>query len=194
MNYSITLTEEQYSVLESVFSEHNWTFNATCLTDCETKKQTKFSKKAKRKISAECEQDFSSSSDSNVPLAELEQKVRNEGELNENECKFCFLSPCATLGHIPRWVGKGQKPTHNNSGLRKVIYKKFWFQLNGLGAWDKVRYKLKKRQALLAHFGNDYIWIGNAEKRDIIPECVLQFVRNLYPNPPGQSYMDHKWQ
>ncbi len=81
MNYSITLTEEQYSVLEGVFAEHNWTFNAICLTDCETNKQTKCSKKAKRKISAECEHNLSRSPDSDIPLAELEQKVRNE-ELN----------------------------------------------------------------------------------------------------------------
>jgi hypothetical protein len=29
--------------------------------------------------------------------------------------------------------------------------------------------------------------------REIMPDCVLSVVRGLYPNPPSQPYMGHKW-
>ena len=29
--------------------------------------------------------------------------------------------------------------------------------------------------------------------REIIPECVLNLVRGLYPNPPDTPYLGHKW-
>lgn len=28
--------------------------------------------------------------------------------------------------------------------------------------------------------------------REIMPECVLSLLRDLYPNPPGRPYMGHK--
>ena len=29
--------------------------------------------------------------------------------------------------------------------------------------------------------------------REIMQDCVLKFVRGLYPNPESQPYMGHKW-
>ena len=29
--------------------------------------------------------------------------------------------------------------------------------------------------------------------REIMPDCVLSLVRELYPNPVGVPYLEHKW-
>ncbi|KAK3091300.1 hypothetical protein FSP39_018771 [Pinctada imbricata] len=29
--------------------------------------------------------------------------------------------------------------------------------------------------------------------REVMPDCILTVVRELYPNPPGQLYMGHEW-
>ena len=34
---------------------------------------------------------------------------------------------------------------------------------------------------------------SKASVREIMPECVLKFVRNLYPSPPQYTNMGHKW-
>lgn len=57
-------------------------------------------------------------------------------------------------------------------------------------AWNHPRYQAKKAE----HFNRDeevenIVWT----QREIMPECVLSLVRDLYPNPPGRPYMGHKW-
>ena len=55
-------------------------------------------------------------------------------------------------------------------------------------AWADVRYITKKTQQL--NQNNEHlVWTS----MEIMPDCVLTLVRNLYPNPPGRLYMGHKW-
>ena len=64
------------------------------------------------------------------------------------------------------------------------------------GAWREARYQQKKNNELRREIGNvDLVWesaVGN-QQREIMPECILNLVRGLYPNPPGYAYMGHKW-
>ena len=55
-------------------------------------------------------------------------------------------------------------------------------------AWADGRYIAKKTQQL--NQNNEHlVWTS----REIMPDCVLTLVRNLFPNPSGRLYMGHKW-
>ena len=104
-----------------------------------------------------------------------------------NECLHCFCSPCVL--HFPqRWFGNGQPPHARNSAIRKGKYKKFWKMLSDRGAWYDRRYIEKKEQR--SRDDNFTVW----SVREIMPDCVVTFVRGLYPNLSGVPYMGHKWQ
>lgn len=67
--------------------------------------------------------------------------------------------------------------------------------MNYEGAWADIRYLRKK-----AHMQSQHDleamdgWLPS--QREIMPECVLELVRELYPNLKGVPYMGHKfyWQ
>ena len=47
----------------------------------------------------------------------------------------------------------------------------------------------RKKQRLLGLNGTDTVLVV----REILPQCILDLVRGIYPNLPGQPYMGHKW-
>jgi len=107
------------------------------------------------------------------------------GETGEHTCPFCFLSPCI-IAHPHDWLGDGQRPCQENSGMRRVLYNRYWKCMDNQGAWRLESYLQKKtRQAPQGSV---------AHRREIMPECVVKQVRDLYPNPVGQPYMGHKWE
>jgi len=60
------------------------------------------------------------------------------------------------------------------------------------GVWQDPRYLAKKEAALSQDLGN--VWAGGRNhKRDLMPKCVIDCVRNWLPNPTGQNYMGHRW-
>lgn len=103
------------------------------------------------------------------------------------QCAFCFCSPCVT-NHRQRWLGTGQLPHRRNSGVRKVLYKKYWSMLDRRGAWNCALYLAKKTSSL--HQDNPTRVNIN---REMMPDCVLKLVRELYPNPTGIPYQGHNW-
>lgn len=118
------------------------------------------------------------------------QNNDTDGYIDNHEgCQFCFCDPCVTT-YRPRWLGSGQGPRAGNNLLRKTRYKKYWKLLKDRGAWDHPRYIIKKAAAQ-GHDQNDYAWLPSV--REIMPDCVLKLVRNLYPNLSGIPYMGHRW-
>ena len=109
------------------------------------------------------------------------------GAAAEGECPHCFCSPCVTK-HRQSWLGNGQKKCKRNANLRKTIYKRFWSMLDRRGAWKHSRYIQKKNRRLAQDNPINVI-----PKREIMPDCVVSLVRDLYPNPDGVPYMDHLW-
>lgn len=107
-------------------------------------------------------------------------------------CSFCFLSPCVT-SHRQLWLP--DQPVHahaRNSELRKQKYRKFWKLMDMNGGWRHPKYVTKKHR-LLGLDDNVTVWVGVGTIREVMPKCILDLVRQIYPNPPGQPYMGHKW-
>lgn len=127
----------------------------------------------------------------NVP-GEIEEPAL---PIQEGECRHCLCAPCITT--FPQaWLGLGQAPRPGNNGIRKKLYKHYWRVLHGKGLWMDVRY-LQRRKRLLDIYkqenaDNEAI-IAVGSMREIIPDCVLDKVRNLYPNPKSVPYMGHRW-
>lgn len=109
-------------------------------------------------------------------------------------CQHCFLQPCAT--HYPQsWLVKKRVPHNGNCKTRLRMYKKFWSVMSHRDAWKHPFYVTKKQVHLSASFP-DIVWergAGPHSEREIMPHCVLELVRDLCPNPPGQDYTGHKW-
>jgi hypothetical protein len=107
-------------------------------------------------------------------------------------CPFCFLQPCITT-HRQSWLVGRKVPHRGNCATRKRMYKMFWSAMSHHHAWRHPLYIQKKREHLTASFP-DTVWeTVSAGNREIMPKCVLELVRGLYPNPPGQAYMEHQW-
>lgn len=110
--------------------------------------------------------------------------VRNS---ERSECPYCLLDPCVTSNR-QKWLGRGQTARPSNSGIRKLRYQKFWKLLNKRGAWTKTAY-LERKTQLMGNANPAIVWTY----RDMMPECVLQCVKELYPNPVGKPYIGHHW-
>ena len=61
----------------------------------------------------------------------------------QQECPYCFLTPCAT-SHNHYWLGEGQPESRENHGVRKIKYRSYWKFINNSGGWNDNRYLLKK--------------------------------------------------
>ncbi|CAC5392266.1 unnamed protein product [Mytilus coruscus] len=98
-------------------------------------------------------------------------------------------SPCVTQNR-QNWLGVGQRPHARNSRIRKLKYKLFWRMLQDRGAWNNPQYRSKKRRLLNRDRVDETVVIV---RREVIPDCVLNLVRELYPNPKSKPYMGHRW-
>lgn len=137
----------------------------------------------------ECESSLSSP-DGDGPMGDgpgdKDSDPGENGNYENDRCPFCFLNPCVAQAH-QHVCGEGQAASDNNPPIRKGIYRRFWSIINNLGGWNLQCYTHKKLQeAQLANV----VYL----KREIMPECVIELVRGLYPNPFGQPYMGHKWE
>lgn len=95
------------------------------------------------------------------------------GMKGEDGCPYCFLLPCITeTCRNAGWVGPGQAPCDENAGLRHERYSRFWKTMDNLQAWTIERYIQRKRQIGAGIPGVVY------HQREVMPECVVSFVRN----------------
>lgn len=117
-------------------------------------------------------------------------EIGDDAQRNVDVCTFCFCNPCVTH-YRQTWLGNGARAHARNSAIRKVKYRKFWTLLSSRSAWQHPRYLAKKTRLLQTFRPHD---LGETYTlREIMPECVLEQVRSLYPNPPGKPYMGHTW-
>ena len=100
----------------------------------------------------------------------------------EDECVHCFLTPCVTVREL-YWLGEGQPAHIDNHSVRKIKYKSYWKTINNLGGWLDPRYI--QRKIVAGGQAND--------KRELMLNCVVNQLRQLYPNPPDRPYMEHMW-
>ena len=103
-------------------------------------------------------------------------------------CRECLCNPCVTT-HRQAWLGNAVAPHNRNADLRKKRYKHFWQMLDRRQAWIHPSY-LRKKAQLLNRQDDTIVYTV----REIMPRCVIDLVRSLFPNPPGRPYMGHKWQ
>ena len=113
------------------------------------------------------------------------------GNSNESEssaqCLFCFCSPCVTSAR-QSWLGAGQAAHARNASIRKKLYRKFWSMMYRRGASRHPLY-LQKRENSISRVNPLHVNIN----REIMPDCILDVVRTLYPNPKGIPYQGHNW-
>ena len=83
------------------------------------------------------------------------------------------------------FLGSSESACLENSGLGRNIYKKFWKTLNNLGLRQNNDYQKRKNAA-----GCSKVFVVHS--REIMPTCVVDKVRRLYPNPSDKPYMGHK--
>ena len=104
-------------------------------------------------------------------------------------CPHCFMRVCvAQANNEAPWLGPGQGASEYNPPIRKQHYKRFWKIVSNLGGWNMEPYIAKKQQ--LGGNRPDIVY----HQREIMPQCVLDLVGSLYPNPSGQPYMGHQWE
>ena len=113
----------------------------------------------------------------------------SEGVGGDEECVFCFCSPCVTSVR-QQWLGHGQDAHKRNSGIRKKLYRTFLSMLNTLLAW---RHPLRVRKMVIAICGDHVDETVVHVLRKIMPECDIKLVKGLYPNLPDIPYLGHKW-
>ena len=111
------------------------------------------------------------------------------------ECPHCYCTPCVTSDQFAQQWWPAERPPHNkNHGARKAIYKRFWGFMANLGLWKDQRYMRRKQQILTQDPRcRTYAWVRSVSKREVMPNCVLKFVRSRLPSP-NNHYMEHMWE
>lgn len=198
----LRITEEQFYAIFHFFNHSNWDFN-----ECTVESEWSFDEEEKVENVEHSESqeipavdivhvpacssmpdDHSDNGDNNEDGVQAEQGDDRNDDLS---CPHCFLLPCVTTHH-QSWLGAGAAPHERNASNRKRKYRLFWNILSNSGGWTHTRYIAKKMRAL-ARDPDDNTVLCIWTVREIMPDCVLNLVRTLYPNPPNQPYMGHKW-
>ena len=187
----LKLTLEQYEAISAFFNFNNWDFDAALVANpWEGEEDTN-----------DREENISVSS-----LADLDQNqnISNNGQDNaalpvgnpdgeddnfaEGECHYCLCKPCVTI-NPQSWLGN-KTPAHvRNSRIRKEKYKKFWSLLSNQSVWIDPRYQRRKLRLLRRNENSGYVWT----KREIMPDYILELVREFYPNSENKPYIGHQW-
>ena len=199
---TLNITEEQFWAVYYFFNHSDWDFDAIITSEWGRDSRECNVLNAERE-SADCVPVQNTSDDSvkdshsghndhssRDSNSNGDQNSDNNDQVSEHldRCPHCFLSPCVT-SYRQSWLGQGAHPHQRNSGLRKKRYKKFWKLMSDFGAWYLTEYQNKKRRVLGRDEDSSIVWTD----REIMPDCVLDLVRGLYPNLPDQPYMGHKW-
>lgn len=178
---TIIVTLDQKEAIRAFFAHHNW--------DLEIVEEKEFKENiSNTEYLNEATNDCSTSTSGDQATSSGEVADDDNCRNDPQFCTECLSSPCVTVHH-QAWLGPGQRPKAGNNLLRKVRYKKFWKMLDDRGLWRNPVYLKRKQEMYKREVGGEITFI----KREIIPNCVLNLVRSLYPNPPGVDYMGHMW-
>lgn len=119
--------------------------------------------------------------------------IPQSSDPHDLECLHCFCTPCITDDQRRQawWPQNPAVPHVLNSQDRKKCYKSFWTMIWQRAAFRDVRYRQRKEEALRRDGQRrQYLY----HRRDIMPNCVVELVRNWYPNPKDIPYMGHLWE
>ncbi|CAC5375816.1 ERN1 [Mytilus coruscus] len=179
---SLAVTEEQKLAIQAFFSHNDWDFNE--IASSSTSSNFHLEDNTENNVIATdgIEHPGQSGSD--------QQSASAGHDINDKDmCQDCFCSPCVTQNR-ESWLGVGQRAHVRNSGIRKLKYKLFWRMMQDRGAWSIPQYLRKKCRLLNRDRVDETVVIV---RREVIPDCVLKLVRELYPNPKSKPYMGHRW-
>ncbi|VDI37465.1 Hypothetical predicted protein [Mytilus galloprovincialis] len=182
----LKVNEEERDKLMIFLKEQNMT---SCIVEkkCIKRKRSKKDEKGSTSSSQRNIQDESGDRDDNGDNGDPDPG-HEDIALREGQCPYCFITPCVATSNITApWVGNGQPPSNANPQIRKGIYRRFWKCINNMYGWLLPQYLDKKKRV----GGGEWVVM---HQREIMPECVLELVRELYPNPVGIQYMGHMWE
>ena len=168
------LTDEQIECMKAYFLHYDWDFN---LEYVET-----------QQVETTCTLETEIETRNNDPLI--------PPNLDANKCEHCLCSPCV-LDEGNRqswWPSDCFQPKRTNNTKRKILYKKFWTMLCHRGVFNDPVYIERKSFAIARDKQRNYfLWHNRGTQRDLLPNCVIQQVREWCPNPPNVQYMGHLW-
>jgi hypothetical protein len=184
--YVIYMTEEQKEITCGIFNFHGWDIEISSDDDTEAtstqyQNLSRTSTETKSVNSDVCEKEIS---EENANMSTDQQNGSSElATGNTDVCHHCLSSPCVTASP-QAWLGDGRLARPGNNLIRKKLYRKYWTMLDRRGLWSNSVYlERKERLMLAAHV--------ELTVREIMPDCVLHQVRQLYPNPKDVPYMGH---
>ncbi|CAC5411390.1 unnamed protein product [Mytilus coruscus] len=179
---SLAVTEEQKLAIQAFFSHNDWDCNE--IASSSTSSNLPLEDNTENNVIATDEIEHPGQSGSDQQSAAAGHDINDE-----DMCQDCFCSPCVTQNR-QSWLGVGQRAHVRNSGIRKLKYKLFWRMMQDRGAWSSPQYLRKKCRLLNRDRVDETVVIV---RREVIPDCVLNLVRELYPNPKSKPYMGHRW-
>ncbi|XP_078602126.1 uncharacterized protein LOC144876560 [Branchiostoma floridae x Branchiostoma japonicum] len=215
--WCIEVTDEQKMTIQALFAHSGWELIEHPYPTPQVEAAPQSTRKKPRRVSQKAQADDSQLQEIEVLDTEVPESAGGQHHTttsqgqpepqpttsshSDTECPHCFFDPCVT-SRPQKWLGKGNPPGRGNSAVRKTLYKKFWKVLNDRLAWYDPRYIDKKNrmwQVYLDGLDENNCWVpgrhspGEQSVREIMPDCVLHQVRQLYPNLPKVPYMDHKF-
>lgn len=201
-SFTLELDELQFETIRQLFSHSNWDFDNAIVGDNKTFQSEEESEQLQVQPLIETDAAAGPShtgrpgggdgdGDRGPPGGDDDDGNHNSSGDSDDSfdgCLHCFCDPCVTT-HRQGWLGNAVRHNDRNPSLRKIRYKKFWTMLDRRQAWINPRYQRKKTR-LFGRTEDSYVWSA----RDVMPDCVVNLVRSLFPNPPGRPYMGHLWQ
>ena len=196
--FCLMVTEEERNVIEGIFAFHGWDIIRASQDD-HGPITIPSSCPEQQSLAVQCENSANSGHlDTNlqeqITAGGLgHQDPGSSGTIRDpRECIHCFCSPCITdLVNKQMWWPNENAIAHSqNRGIRNTVYKKFWSMMHNRHMWSEPRYLERKKTALqrdlrMKHFK----W----HKREIMPNCILETVRNWFPKTENEEYVGHHW-
>ena len=127
-----------------------------------------------------------------VTMSRMSRLARTRADTDV--CDQCLCAPCVTdeTNRQSWWPSENPSARQTNSIKRKILYKKFWTMLCNRGIFQ-TQTDRKSEAISRDRQRNSFMWHQRGTQRDILPNCVIQQVREWFQNPPSVSYVGHFW-
>ncbi len=117
----------------------------------------------------------------------------------EETCEECYCSPCIVTPRFRQhwWPEQRSTPHPRNRFHRFPLYRKFVQMIFRRGGFNDDRYVEKKRLMIaLSRVDRNKkpVYGQSGTKREIMPDCVIRFTREYYPNPPEMPYVGFRFE
>ncbi|KAK3083397.1 hypothetical protein FSP39_009076 [Pinctada imbricata] len=162
----LKVSSEQRDAIAKLFEDENWNFEEFVMTESEGDGAENFVRT---------------------------YRIDHSQDPEHTECQHCLCRPCITdeSNRQMWWEPEPVPPSRNNHALRKERYKYFWTMLFHRGVFLDERYQNRKLEAMRQ---DPRLRNQVCHRRDLLPKCVIELVREWFPNLPGVPYMGHRWE